>query len=181
MAEPTDEDLAGQASRGDLSAMESLVRRFLKPVHSVCRRIVRDAALAEDASQEAFMAAFSKLGTYHRDRRFAPWMLTIATRVSYNLIRSRQRMRQHEGEVQPAAGNDIASAPLEMRESLVTLKAAVDALPERDAIALHLRFRQGLTNDEIAEALELPPGTVRVVICRALAKLHARLDRELIR
>jgi RNA polymerase sigma-70 factor (ECF subfamily) len=137
--------------------------------------------LAEDASQEAFMAAFSKLGTYQPDRRFAPWMLTIATRVSYNLIRSRQRMRQHEGEIQPAVAKDAASAPLEMRESLASLKAAIDELPERDAIALHLRFRQGLANDEIAEALELPPGTVRVVLCRALAKLHSRLDRELIR
>jgi len=180
MAVPTDEELAASAIRGDARAMETLVTRFLKPVHAVCRRIVREPALAEDASQETFMAAFRKLESYRPDRRFAPWIFTIAARVSYNLIRTRQRSRRHEEEVPIPSVNDPASGPLEMRESLASLKAAMVDLPERDSVALYMRFKQDLTNDEIAEALNLPHGTVRVLLCRALAKLHARLDRELI-
>jgi RNA polymerase sigma-70 factor (ECF subfamily) len=71
MAAPTDEDLAASAARGDLQAMELLIRRFLKPFHAVCRRIIRDPALADDASQESFLTAFWKLDTYRPDQRFS--------------------------------------------------------------------------------------------------------------
>lgn len=180
MAPPTDETLAAQAVRGDRQAMESLIRRFLRPVHSVCRRVLADPTAAEDAAQETFMTAFQKLGTYDVERRFAPWILTIAARTAHNMIRTRQAIRRHESRVVPQPGGGDPSASLETRESLAGLKTTVEGLPDRDSLALYLRFNQDFTHDEIAAALDLPPGTVRVLLCRALAKLHDRLERELI-
>lgn len=178
MAAPTDEELAASAARGDKQATEALIRRFLKPVHSLCWRIVRDPALAEDATQETLLAAFRKLDTYRPDQRFSSWILTIATRTSYNMVRTRRRMRQYEGDVRPAPGPDDAAAALELQEAVVSLETAIEELPERDSLALYMRFHQDLTNDEIAVALDLQPGTVRVLLCRALARLHTRLPKE---
>ena len=176
MSLPSDEHLAARAARGDLEAAESVARRFLRPEYAVCRRIIRERALAEDAAQEALMTAFRKLDTYRPKRRFSSWILAIAAHVSLNALRKRQRLRQHEATVTPPPPVQGASAPLELRESAEALKAAVDQLPERDAAALYMRFRLDLSFEEIGDALDLQPGAVRVLLCRALTKLHAQLE-----
>jgi RNA polymerase sigma-70 factor (ECF subfamily) len=156
-----------------------LVNRFARPVHALCRRFLGNDAEAEDACQEVFMRLIQGIRSYERQGRFAPWLFKLSANVCRNYQRSSGRRRQREsqaGTLPDPAPNPAVEA--EARDAVRRLRAIIDDLPEQHAVPLWLKFQQGLENDEIAQVLDIPPSSVRVVLFRALSQVRERALSE---
>jgi RNA polymerase sigma-70 factor (ECF subfamily) len=115
------------------------------------------------------------IGSYERQGRFAPWLFKLAANVCRNHQRSSGRRRQretHAATIPEPAPNPALEA--EDRDSVTRLRSIIDALPDQHSVPLWLKFQQGLSNDEIAQVLEIPPASVRVVLFRALSQVRER-------
>lgn len=152
-----------------------LVNRFARPVHALCRRYLGNDSEAEDACQETFMRLVQGIRSYERQGRFAPWLFKLAANVCRNQQRSSGRRRHREAQAGTPSGTVPSPASeAEDRESLERLKAIMDALPPQHSVPLWLKFQQGLENDEIAQVLDIPAESVRVVLFRALTQVREK-------
>jgi len=176
LTQSTDEDLAQSARDGDGRAFELLATRFERRVFGLCRVVLRDPHEAADATQEAFLRAYKHLERFDPSRRFAPWILTIASRVARDMAEKKKPVPQSEFAEESRAAEDDPSMVLSDREDLGRLRAAIDQLPERERLAIYLRFVQGVDPPEVAEAIGVTANNLRVVLCRAKAHLRAILD-----
>ena len=184
---PGDAELVRLCLAGDERAYRELVERYERQVYSVAMRMVRSREDAEDLTQETFVRMFKALDRYDPARPFPAWLLTIAARLSIDQLR-RRRVRTlplfhaepGEREERVIEVEDPGFGPqelLERREEEESAGALIAALPEHYRIVVVLRHQQGLSYDEIAEALHLPLGTVKARIHRARALLKDRLER----
>lgn len=179
------------AQRGDISSFNALVLAYQALAYNVAYRLLGDADLAADATQEAFLSAFRHLQAL-RGPSFRPWLLRIVTRTCYDALRQRQREMKRtveldadtdEGEAAPRVelvASD-AAIPLEMaeRNELRRLIArAVLELPFEQRVVFVLADVHGLRYEEIAAALEMPLGTVKSRLSRARAHLREMLLRH---
>ena len=171
---PADSALAEAARRGDRQALERLLRRHHDRLYRLCRRMTGNDADAADASQEALVAIARGLAAGRFDGRssFATWAYRVTTNACLDEIR-RQRRRP------PAAGDDELEAtrppqwpgPDETVATRLDVDAALRRLAPEFRAAVVLRDLCGLDYAEIAEVLDLPPGTVRSRISRGRAAL----------
>ena len=176
-----DSDLARRCRQGDAAAWRRLVRRFTPLVYRVALRMLRNKAAAEDASQEVFLRVHKSFHSFDPTRPLAPWISRIAYNVCLRQIQNTGRrgetitdpveMPQPEG---PAA-NSGPEERTATREASSYLLRAVDQLPAQDRALLTLRYREGLSDAEVAEATGMPVGTVKTRIFRARARLRQDL------
>lgn len=181
-------ELVRRCLAGDQKAYRDLVRRFQRPVFSVLVRIVRRAEDAEDLTQETFIRMFRALDRYDPGRPFSAWLFTIATRLAIDQLRRRRvptvslqvsepgshEERTLDVEDQGLKPDEIASHGEEARRT----QELIDSLPEHYRIVVLLRHQQDLSYEEIAEALNLPLGTVKARIHRARALLKDRIQEN---
>jgi RNA polymerase sigma-70 factor (ECF subfamily) len=173
---------------GDEKAYRELVEKYQAQVYYLALRMVRRAEDAEDLTQETFVRMFRALARYDPARPFAAWLFTIATRLCIDHIRRRkvspmsltQRDRESEEEHQieleePGLRPDEVASHAEEEQRTADLIAW---LPPHYRIVVILRHQQDLSYEEIAEALELPLGTVKARIHRARALLKAKIEGE---
>jgi RNA polymerase sigma-70 factor, ECF subfamily len=152
----------------------------------VAMRMVRVAEDAEDLTQETFVRMFKALDRYDPSRPFPAWLLTIAARLSIDQLRRRRvktvsLFRSEPGSEEEHAIDleDPGPGPEELAvrgEEARSAEALIGALPEHYRIVVVLRHQQGLSYEEISEALRLPLGTVKARIHRARALLKERLE-----
>ncbi len=168
-----DASLAALAARGDRRALETLLHRHADRIHAVCRRIVvhRDDAL--DAAQEAMIAVARGIARFDGRAAFTTWMYRIATNAALDELRRKQR--------RPVPTDDLAidaahpsSVDGTVAERL-DVDAALAALPEEFRVVVVLRDLCDLEYSDIAELLDIPPGTVRSRIARGRAALAQHL------
>jgi RNA polymerase sigma-70 factor (ECF subfamily) len=167
-----DDDLIRAAQRGDMASLEILLDRHHDRLRAVCAKVVGSGADADDAAQMALIAIVKNLDSFDGRARFTTWSYRIATNAAIDELRRRNRraatsIDDDETHLQVAAlGNleNAASARLDVHDAL-------DALAEEFRAPVVLRDLCGLDYDEIAEVLELPPGTVRSRIARGRGKL----------
>jgi len=175
---PVDETfLVGRARHGDLSAFEEIVRRYRRRVYGVALRIVRHHETAEDVAQEAFVRAWRGLDGFELGRPFAPWVCRIAANLALNHVRS-PRMREQalpEGHDEEPAQEAGPLGTLLDAEARRVLDDAVGALPTEQRAVLVLRVFEELSYDEIAETLQISPGTVMSRLYRARERLARAL------
>ncbi len=178
-AGPTDEELlAGiQAGRHDLFGV--LVRRYERELYGYLRRYVGHDDLAADVFQNTFVAVFTKVGQYQPGRPARPWLYTIATHQAIDALRRRNRRADRRGG-DPADATPLdalpgsAAGPVEEAEAAelrTRMRAAVDELPELLRQVIILAYFQGLRYQEIADALDIPLGTVKSRLHAAMARL----------
>ena len=181
-----DADLVRRCLSGDQRACRDLVRRYERPVYSVLMRVVRRAEDAEDLVQETFVKVFRALDRYDTERPFSAWIFTIASRLAIDHLR-RRRVKTVSLEVSEPGSTEERTMDVEdtgLKPDEVTSHAEeekqaaslIDSLPEHYRIVVLLRHQQDLSYEEIAEALNLPLGTVKARIHRARALLKDRLD-----
>jgi RNA polymerase sigma-70 factor (ECF subfamily) len=184
---PSDPELVRRCLAGDEKAYRELVERYERQVYSLAMRMVRVREDAEDLTQETFVRMFRALDRYDLERPFPAWLLTIAARLSIDQLR-RRRVKtvplvhsepgEHEERVidvaDPGFGPEVLA---EREEEARAAGALIGSLPEHYRIVVVLRHEQGLSYDEISEALHLPLGTVKARIHRARALLKERLER----
>jgi len=158
---PTDGALVRRAREGDENAFGRLVRRYQRPAYAVALSVTGRHEDAEDAAQEAFLVALSRLDECRNPDRFGGWLMTIVRNRSKNLIR-RESLRETE-PVPPGArsGGPTPDRVVENSELRALLNAALQDLTEVQRQVVLLHDLEGWKHREIAERLDLPSGTVR--------------------
>lgn len=163
-----DGTLVQAAQAGDRRALDSLLRRHHARIHAVCRRIAGNDADAQDATQEALLAIVRGLPRYDGRAAFSTWAYRVATNACLDELRRRKRRPVPVDEVfdvgVPDRGGDRVADRLLVDEAL-------EQLPEDYRAAVVLRDLCDLDYAQIAEALGIPPGTVRSRIARGRAAL----------
>jgi len=178
---PLDEtELIGRAKRGDTHAYEELVYAHQGIAFRTAYVIAGNAADAEEAAQDGFVKAWRALGRFREGAPFRPWLLQIVANEARNRRRSAGR-RAHlalRAATEESSGGAAPSpeASLLSEETRETLLAVVNELPEDQRTVIALRFFVGLSEQEVADALKLPVGTVKSRSARALERLRESYD-----
>ncbi len=180
----TDRELVSRAQRGDTGSFDELVYRHQSRLVNVACRLLGDPALAHDAAQDAFVAAWRALPRFRGDANFSTWIY----RILYNtcLDYSRRRRRNPElilGEPDPdgppvpeqADPDPTPDLRLEQRELHRVIESALARLDEKHRTILVFFDIEGLTYEEIAAVLRLPIGTVKSRLNRARHALRREL------
>jgi RNA polymerase sigma-70 factor (ECF subfamily) len=169
--EATDGDLVVRAQAGDRGALDALLRRHHDRIHALCRRITGNDADALDATQEALIAIVRGLGRFDGRAAFGTWAYRIATNACLDELRRRRR-RPEPGlpEVERPPADDAPSLDTAVADRLA-VDDALARLPPDFRAAVVLRDVCRLDYAEIAEVLDIPPGTVRSRIARGRAVL----------
>ncbi len=149
---PDDRPLVALARKGDGDAFDALVRRYQRRAVSVAYRILGNIEDAADVSQEGFLRAFAKLDQLSDDARFGSWLLKIVSNLALNARRARRPSVPLDGSddvVEPAHRSDRHSDD----ELRTVVDRTIDALPERQRLALILFSIEGLPQREVADML----------------------------
>jgi RNA polymerase sigma-70 factor (ECF subfamily) len=169
-----DADLATRASRGDRRALEMLLDRHADRVHALCRRVLAHPEDALDATQEAMIAIARGISRFDGRSAFTTWLYRVATNAALDELR---RSRRRPDPVDVGALDRAAPGPA-LDTSVgdrVDVDAALATIPSDFRVAVVLRDLCDLDYAQIADVLDIPPGTVRSRIARGRALLTTAL------
>jgi RNA polymerase sigma-70 factor (ECF subfamily) len=182
---PVDDALVERARGGDRRAFDLLVLRYQQKVANLVSRYIRDQSETLDVTQEVFIKAYRALKGFRGDSAFYTWLYRIAINTAKNfLVAQGRRPPGDDLEAEIAEQLDVGRRLKEYatpenellaEEIAATVKAAVDELPEDLRTAITLRELEGMSYEEIAEAMSCPIGTVRSRIFRAREAIDKRL------
>ena len=183
---PTDAELVASTLRGSQEAFRDLVLRFERPVYALILRMVRDAETAEDLAQEVFVKAYRHLASYDPRRKFASWLFKVAHNTTIDHLRRAQldtvplAAEQEDGggllAVLADTSAESPAAAAERRAMARALERAIRGLRPDYREAVVLRYIEGLSYEEIAEALAQPLGTVKTNLHRARKQMATALS-----
>jgi RNA polymerase sigma-70 factor (ECF subfamily) len=157
---------------GTDDAMRRVWDRYGTLVHTFCARAIHDRHIAADCTQETFVSAWRSRHRFDPARGSLPaWLLGIARHRVHDVYRATARAPVPQGDVLPASGSPTADEAGALVTRLL-LADALEALDERPRRALQLAYYEGLSQTEIAERLDLPLGTVKSDMRRALIRLR---------
>lgn len=184
-AKQADAILVRKVQQGDNAAFDVLVRKYQHKILKLVMRYVRDPAEAEDVTQEAFLKAYRALPKFRGDSAFYTWIYRIAINTAKNfLVAAKRRPLDYNLDLQDSEQYDMQArlkdidTPERMmltEEIRATVNRAIDKLPEDLRTAIILREMEGMSYEEIAQAMECPVGTVRSRIFRAREAIDKRL------
>jgi len=181
-----DRELVVRVQQGDKRAFDVLVLKYQHKIVKLISRYIRDHAECQDVAQEAFIKAYRALGGFRGDSAFYTWLYRIAINTAKNYLVAQGRRpgddsidaqdaEQFEGE----SGLKDYATPERMAlkdEIERTVFQAIDDLPEDLRMAITLRELEGLSYEEIAQAMGCPIGTVRSRIFRAREAIDVKLQ-----
>lgn len=179
-------ELIALAREGDREAFCRLAALHARRVHTLALHFCRDAADAEDLSQEVWLRAFRSLDTFRAESSFYTWLRRIAVNTFLNQRRAaRSRIddaahRLEDGEANTKTNNRAPDAESALHEHLLAARVR-DALAElspQQRLVFLLKHDEGMTCEEIARTLSCSTGTVKKSLARSVAKLRARLCAE---
>ena len=155
-----------QALRGDQAAFGQLMHRYTGAVYNLAYRMLGSAQDAEDASQEIFLRAYTRLSSFDRSRRFSTWLLSIGSNYCIDRLRRRRFAWLTLDDIAysvPTGRPGPERTALE-REDRVIVQRALQQLPENYRLVTVLRYYHDMSYEEIAEATGLPPAEVRTAL-----------------
>ncbi len=183
-----DQLLVDRVKSGDQQAFNLLVRKYERKVVRLISRLVRDPSEVEDVAQEAFIKAYRALPQFRGDSAFYTWLYRIAVNTAKNYLVAQGRrpiplsdtLSEDEdgesfGREDVVTDNHTPDAELLSRQIAETVNRAIEALPQDLRTAVTLREIEGLSYEEIAEAMNCPIGTVRSRIFRAREAIAEQL------
>lgn len=194
-----DAELVCRAVAGEARAFELLVIKYQRRVERLIGRMVRDVDLVPDIAQETFIRAYRAMGNFRGESQFYTWLYRIAVNTAKKHLMDMKRnplvtmSAMNSGDDDETSSNDTelswAASDSETPESVLASKeiaqavnAVMEALPEELRQAITLREIEGMSYEDIAQALECPIGTVRSRIFRAREAISVRikpmLDRQ---
>jgi len=182
-----DEELMQRLVYRDLRAFRALFDRYGNLVYSAALRVVRDAQIAEDMVQEIFLRIWRKPESYVAQRgRFVTWLTSVTRNRAVDEIRSRGRRFRHETaspEEQerelPAPDTNDPALTAELADQRRLILAALAQIPQEQRQIIELAYFGGFTQQEIAQRLSQPLGTVKTRIRLGMQKLRVALTPEL--
>jgi RNA polymerase sigma factor (sigma-70 family) len=173
----SDEAIVALLARSDESALAELYDRFGRVAYGLALRVLRDEKLAEDAVQEAFLAAWRNADRFVPERaKASTWLLTFVHRRAVDLVRREDRRRAEPlaEELQPARTSS-AEEDAWLRFERERVQAALRQLPDQEREALELAYYGGFSQSELAERLGQPVGTIKSRMFTGLARLRELL------
>ena len=185
----SDAQLVARAVAGEQRAYELLVIKYQRRITRLAAHMVRDSELAQDIAQETFIRAWRALHQFRGEAQFSTWLHRIAVNTAKRALMNRSRSPVLTETALQAAREDDETSPLEResisettpeselaaREIAAAVQDAVQALPEDLRCAITLREIEGLSYEDIAQAMNCPIGTVRSRIFRAREAISARI------
>lgn len=188
-----DAKLVARVQAGDKAAFDLLVLKYQRKILRLLSRMLRDQSEIEDVMQEAFIKAYRALPQFRGDSAFYTWLYRIAINTARNWMASQSRRpsspslhQSEEGEtfdeIDNLTDNNTPESLLASREIAASVNDSIQALPAELRTAIVLREIEGLSYEEIAQAMGCPIGTVRSRIFRAreaiAAKLRPMIDQQ---
>ena len=185
----SDAVLVQRTVAGDQRAFELLVIKYQRRIQRLIARMVRDVDLVEDIAQESFIRAYRALPQFRGEAQFYTWLYRIAVNTAKKALMDMKRdpvvtqtaLKSSDDEDETfGLENDLSSSEtpesaLQAKEIAQAVNAAIEALPEELRQAVTLREIEGLSYEEIAQAMDCPIGTVRSRIFRAREAISTRL------
>ncbi len=159
----TDRHLIASVLEGDMRAFEALYMREKGRVYALCFRMVGQAALAEELTQEAFVQAWRKLDQFRGDSKFSTWLYRITT----NLVLDRVRLKKHAFEQNMDELDENLIMPSDHPDTKRDLESGISRLPDGARMVFVLYEIQGHTHEEIANLLGVAVGTSKAQLHRA--------------
>lgn len=180
--------LVERAVAGDQKAFELLVIKYQRRIQRLIGRMVRDVDLVEDIAQETFIRAYRALAQFRGDAQFYTWLYRIAVNTAKKALMDMKRdptvsensFKSADDDETSMLENELTSsetpdAVLASKEIAEMVNTAMEALPEELRQAITLREIEGLSYEEISEAMNCPIGTVRSRIFRAREAISQRI------
>lgn len=173
-----DIDLARALGRGDAAAMRRALDEFLPPVYAVAHRMLGNPADADEVAQETFLRVWRHAGRWTpKGARLSTWVTRIAVNLCYDRLRKSGRARDMPLEDAPeiadaAPGADAGVMQLERAQAA---HAALDALPDRQRLAIHLVHIEEMSNIDAAAAMDISVEALESLLARGRRGLKARL------
>ena len=166
--------LRGGTTEGASAAFGTLVHRYRKLAISVSYRICGDAALAEDIAQDTFIRVWERLSSYRPGGNFRAWLARIAANMTIDALRRRKPVVDI-ADLSLAARDPEPESVALSSERAAAVRAALMRLPTQSRTVLVLREYQALSYREIADALDIPLGTVKSRLSDARQRLREEL------
>src|ERR1700730_12084673 len=171
--------------QGELASFEEVMLPHLDAAHNLARWLLRNEQDAQDVVQEAYLRAFKSFAGFHGSNGRA-WLLTIVRNTSYTLLKKNRAVdltTTFDEEIHTSGHESVSQATiLEHSENAELIKEPMDELPAEFREILTLRHQEGLSYKEIADIMQIPPGTVMSRLARARGKLKeylaARIGKE---
>ena len=189
IAPDADAPLVERVKLGDVKAFEMLVVKYQRRIERLIGRMVRDVDIVQDIAQETFIRAYRALPQFRGDSAFYTWLYRIAVNTAKKalmdmkrdpLVSESWRRSDEDGEEPARAESELSDGEtpegiLASKEIAAAVNSAVEALSEELRQAITLREIEGLSYEEIAEAMNCPIGTVRSRIFRAREAIAVKL------
>ena len=184
--------------KDDASAFEELMYRFQGRVQSLFRHLIGNREAAEDLTQDVFLRVFRARKSYQPSAKFSTWIFAIANNVALNQLRSQRRKPQVQfggvqfggeanetlppavfdpAEVMVAGSESMPTRQLDKNELRDMVHLAIEALNERQRMAVLLNRFEGMNYAEIADVMDLTPQAVKSLLCRAHVQLRNLLQK----
>lgn len=181
MANQDDQELIRHSLDGQKEAFGQLICKYQDRLYNGMVQVLRNETEAEDVVQDAFVLAFTKLGTFKGNSAFFTWLYRIAYNVAITRIRRRRPTVSIDGKDETGRMDfpDVGPKPgdrIEQHEESVQLRKALDRLSHEHRAILVLREMDEMDYDAISEILDLPIGTVRSRLHRARNHLREHLE-----
>jgi len=181
-----DKQLVTRAQQGDKQAFNLLVEKYQRKLSRLLSRFIRDQGEVEDVTQEAFIKAYRALPAFRGDSAFYTWLYRIGinTAKNYLMAMGRRAPTSTEVEAEDAEGfeegeqlRDINTpeSVLLTKEIAETVNSTIEQLPEELRRAIQMREIEGMSYEDIAQAMDCPIGTVRSRIFRAREAIAEQL------
>ncbi|HEY3051451.1 MAG TPA: sigma-70 family RNA polymerase sigma factor [Gaiellaceae bacterium] len=175
----SDEALVEAVARADVDALGELYDRFGKIAYGLAYKILQDAALAEDAVQEAFLQIWRGASSYRPERaKASTWLLTFVHRRAVDLVRREQTRRTLPAPEEPRRSGPGADEAVVARSRREIVQDALRRLPAEQREPIELAYYGGLTQSELAERLDQPLGTIKSRMFTGLQRLRVLLTES---
>ena len=168
------------AVQGDHQAFAHLVETYKTPVYNLAYRMLHSRSEAEDAAQEIFLRAYTKLATYDHQRRFSTWLLSIASNYCIDVLRRRRATFVNIDDVAFALPSEVAGPERSAinQEQRDAVARAISRLPDTYRLVTVLRYYHDLSYEEIERITNLSEATVNTRLFRARRQLEELLEAE---
>ena len=168
------------AQSGDRNAFSELVRIHARGVFNVVYRMCGDALIAEDAAQETFLRAWQNLSSYRPQTSLRNWLYRIAFNAGMDMLRKEKRILPNDIEDLPLTDDRPSPESLaSQKERTALVQKAILSLPDASRAVLVLKEYEGMSYREIADALDIPLGTVMSRLNYARKLLKEKLEPKL--
>ena len=176
----TDDELMARAAAGDKDAIRVLVERWERPIFSFMESMLGSPEEAQDVTQETFLRLCQHASRYRAAGRFKSWLFRIAGNLARNKLRRRKIIRwvsleplRHDRRFTGEGPDEV----LERKEASEVVRSALSRLPERQRQAILLRHYEGMSQTEIADAMNTTVSAVETLLYRAMQGLKTQLLR----